>query len=74
MTEKKAYLGDGVYAEFSGYDISLTVDRGGRKEVVYLEPEVFDALVAFAKGHGFRVGAIKKLDPEGLHDWPKGEL
>lgn len=45
----KDYLGDGVYAEYDGYHIALTVDRSGQTETVYLEPQVFAALVRFEK-------------------------
>lgn len=45
---EKTYLGDGCYAEFDGFAIDLTTSNG--LEVtnrIYLEPEVYLALVAF---------------------------
>lgn len=42
----KQYLGDGVYAEFDGYGIELTVEEldGFASNVIYLEPSVLDTL------------------------------
>lgn len=44
---KEEYLGDGLYASFDGAMIRLRA--AGREHEVYLEPEVFVALVEFAK-------------------------
>lgn len=49
------YLGDGAYASFNGSQITLSTDRDGVEHYVYLEPEVFAALMTFAK----RVGWLK---------------
>jgi hypothetical protein len=46
MTED-IYLGDGVYASFDGYQIWLAVNHHENKQVA-LEPQVLDALVAYA--------------------------
>lgn len=47
MTEVD-YIGDGVYVEFDGYGIMLkTNDQLHSTNEVYLEPEVFNKLVAF---------------------------
>ena len=46
MTE--AYLGDGVYASFDGYQIWLRTDRDEGRHVIALEPAVFEALVVYA--------------------------
>ena len=46
--ERKAYLGDGLYADFDGYHIVLTAENGVETtNTVYLDPAVFDALVAY---------------------------
>lgn len=51
---KKEYIGDGVYAEPSGYMIKLSTEReGGVIHEIYLEPGVYDALVQYAKRLGF---------------------
>ena len=39
----RTYLGDGVYAEFDGFHIVLTTERGK----IYLEDVVFLALVSY---------------------------
>ena len=44
----KEYLGDGVYVEFDGFMVILTTENGaGPSNVIYLEPEVVQALTAF---------------------------
>jgi hypothetical protein len=45
-----AYLGDGVYASFDGWDIWLAVNDH-TKRVVCLEPEVMAKLIAFRDRH-----------------------
>lgn len=47
MNEKDAYLGDGVYASFDGYQIWLAVNHHENKQVA-LEPKVMEALLAYA--------------------------
>lgn len=43
-----SYLGDGVYAIFDGYGIWLHANHHEHPtDRVYLEPEVFDALIRF---------------------------
>lgn len=50
MSDREEYLGDGLYASFDGYQFKLRAPRGAHGDhEVYLEPEVFDAFVAFAK-------------------------
>lgn len=45
----KEYLGDGVYAEFNEDLIKLTAKNGVRiLNIIYLEPSVMDALIAFS--------------------------
>jgi hypothetical protein len=51
-TEKhEAYLGDGVYAESYDAGYAIKLDLRGQDDFtqIYLEPEVFQALVRFAK-------------------------
>jgi hypothetical protein len=46
---RKAYIGDGVYADFDGYYIWLYTSDGIEKSAkIALEPEVLDALNNFA--------------------------
>lgn len=41
----KKYLGDGVYANFDGYHITLTTENGyGTSNRIYLDPSVFREL------------------------------
>jgi hypothetical protein len=50
MSEFKDYIGDGVYAEMEGYMIKLTTEReGGMIHTIYLEPEVYAALVDYVE-------------------------
>lgn len=47
---KKEYLGDSVYAEYDGIDITLTTENGkvdDPSNIITLEPEVFQNLVNF---------------------------
>ena len=49
---KKSYLGDSVYAEYTGYSIILTTENGcGPINTIHLEGEVWEALVKFVKLH-----------------------
>ena len=45
----KQYLGDSVYAEHDGFSIILTTenDDGPPSHTIYLEPEVYKALVMY---------------------------
>jgi hypothetical protein len=43
----KRYLGDGVYAEYDGYQIALTADRGGQRNRIYLDWHTREALLKF---------------------------
>lgn len=49
MQNRETYIGDGVYASYSGGMIKLRAERDGRDEVIWLEPDVFSALAQFAK-------------------------
>ena len=52
----KDYLGDGVYADFDGFGITLTAENGVTvSDTIYLEPQVLEALNRYAermKTHG----------------------
>lgn len=53
MTKKTAYLGDGAYAAHDGERVKLyTSDGISETNVVWLEPEVAQALVRFLKHCG----------------------
>ena len=56
MTEEPAYLGDGLYATNDGFGITLSALREEGTHYVYLEPDVFDALIQYAK----EIGMLKK--------------
>ena len=50
--QRKAYLGDGVYAEHDGFGVTIYTDRSGGqhgdvRHWIYLEPAVLAALNAF---------------------------
>lgn len=56
LYEKADYIGDGVYTEFDGRGITLKAnDHVSPTDTIYLEPEVFEALIRFAK----RMGMMK---------------
>jgi hypothetical protein len=62
MDEREVYLGDGAYAEFDGYAIVVTARNGVETtDTITLEPEVFAALLRFAK-------RFYKLKIEGFDD------
>jgi hypothetical protein len=44
---KEVYLGDGLYASFDGFMIKLRAPREDGDHWVALEPDVYEALVAF---------------------------
>jgi hypothetical protein len=44
------YLGDGVYAQWEGDMVKLTTEDGvSTTNTIYLEPQVYEALVRFVK-------------------------
>ena len=43
------YIGDAVYAHFDGYGIELKLNDHRNECVVYLEPQVLQALTEFYK-------------------------
>jgi hypothetical protein len=47
---KKAYLGDGVYAQYDGYTVTLTTENGvDETNVIFLEPNVVESLLKYLK-------------------------
>jgi hypothetical protein len=55
---KKEYIGDSVYIEFDGFGLIMTTENGRPTDPsneIYLEPEVFQALIRFAKKWGMKV-------------------
>jgi hypothetical protein len=46
---EKMYLGDGVYADFDGFGITLHTERDGGTHWIYFEPEVLAALFAYVE-------------------------
>lgn len=49
MSGERTYLGDSVYAELENGMIKLYTDNGfGPSNVIYLEPDVMDALKAYS--------------------------
>jgi hypothetical protein len=49
MAEKETYLGDGLYASFDGFMITLRAPREDGDHFVGLEPLVYAALLEFVK-------------------------
>jgi hypothetical protein len=45
----KDYLGDGVYVDNDAYHIILSTTRDGREEIIFMEMEVFCALLRYAE-------------------------
>lgn len=65
----KQYLGDSVYVEIERGMIKLTTDNGlGPNNTIYLELEVYEALVSWVK----RIAAAGAEDfpAEGVRDEP----
>lgn len=60
MTElPKIYLGDGAYAEFSGYDFRVfTSDGISEANAVHLEASALQSLVDFARKQGMKFREI----------------
>ena len=51
---EETHLGDGLYASIDGGMIKLRAPHVHRDTIVYLEPEVFVALIAWAKCIGWK--------------------
>jgi hypothetical protein len=66
VDQRDAYLGDGVYASFDGYQIWLAVNHHENKQVA-MEPTVLLSLLAYAE----RVyGLTITVTQEPRHDNP----
>lgn len=51
MTAKKEYLGDGVYAEYNGFEIVLTTENGiAVTNEIVMEPQVINAFLSYIEG------------------------
>ena len=63
---EKTYLGDGCYATFDGHGVILTTENGiETTNTVYLEPQVYGALVQFRdRVTGKKTGFTIPLTPE----------
>lgn len=48
MENNEAYLGDGFYVKFDGYQFELRAENGFQTNLVYLEPQVYFAFKNFA--------------------------
>ena len=61
----KEYLGDGAYVQFDGYGIDLTTEDGySVTNRIYLEPEVWAALVRYVENLK-ALAALKKPQGDG---------
>lgn len=56
MSKEAHYLGDGAYASYDGFQITVSTLRGTVEHYVCLEPEVFNQLMEYAK----KIGWLKK--------------
>lgn len=57
MTERKAYIGDGVYADVENGMIKLTTEDGIRAtNTIWLEVPVVHSLVAYLRRIGIHLG------------------
>lgn len=57
MTYEKRYLGDGAYVTYNGQQLVLTTENGvDVTNTIFLEPEVFESLMRYARELNFPVG------------------
>ena len=50
------HMGDGVYAIFDGFGITLNInDHQFPTDTAYLEPQILNALIRFAKRNGIKI-------------------
>jgi hypothetical protein len=57
MTERKAYIGDGVYADVENGMIKLTTENGiSATNTIFLELPVVHSLAAYLRRIGVRLG------------------
>lgn len=55
MGDQETYLGDGLYVSLvPNIGVKLRAPRVGGDHVVYLEPEVWEALMIWCAGQGIR--------------------
>lgn len=51
MSDTKDYMGDSVYVEMENGMVKLFTDNGlGQSDIIFLEPDVCEALVRYLKG------------------------
>lgn len=62
--KEKVYLGDGLYAEYDGYQIWLIAPRENGEHRVALEPSVLEAFEAYADKVTLIADFIRQLDKE----------
>ena len=53
IKQKDHYIGDGVYAEFTGYDLVLKTDRESRVHYIVFDGPMLEELMRYAKAIGF---------------------
>lgn len=53
MATRRAYLGDGAYADMEGYTVRIWCERDGGEHFVYLEPVHLNALLHFVRSCGW---------------------
>ena len=53
--DNHTYVGDGVYAEFTGFSIKIRVNDHRNPVAAVLEPGVLQALVDFARRKGMQI-------------------
>ncbi len=52
---EKEYIGDGVYVDYTGFEVVLTTEEGPvMTNCIYLEPHVWRALVRYMARVGYR--------------------
>lgn len=49
------YLGDGLYAHASGFDVRLRAPREDCDHVVYLDPQMLQRLIDYARENGMQL-------------------
>ena len=58
--QQESYIGDGLYASFDGFMITLRAPREHGDHVVALEPLILKAFIDYA----MHVGMLKKPEPK----------
>jgi len=49
MIAKKEYIGDGVYVEFTPWDLRLSAERENGEHYIHLDVKTFDNLLALIR-------------------------